>query len=467
MSVKTTNTLPPDFRVLLQKFQNLSRAVHTPAKKRIVPGILAGIIVLAALALISPGIAIGRPFVAVSTGTNAIGMVCTEDAGNPNPVFNLQARSGYVQTPDGNSVFMWSYALDPGPFQMPGPVLCVNEGDSVTINLTNNLPDPPGAALPENTSIIFPGQTGVSTSGGVPGLLTAEAAPSGGTVTYTFVADEPGTYLYESGTDRHKQIHMGLYGALVVRPALNDGTHFYAYNDPSTEYDPGREFILILHEFDPNLHKNVERGRLYNVTQRHDRYWTVNGRSLPDSLNDNFVPWLPNQPYGALVWVQAVDLETNPNALPALIRYANAGTVNHPFHPHGNHLKVIAQDGRFLGNAGYETFTRTIAAGQTVDLLFRWVNVENWTPGSAGSIEQVGQLPGINDVIYKDGVTFFSGDPDLGQTGDLPVGVTTYNQCGEFYYPWHSHALNEFQNFDEGFGGLATLVRVDPPGGCP
>jgi FtsP/CotA-like multicopper oxidase with cupredoxin domain len=180
MSVKTTNTLPPDFRVLLQKFQNLSRAVHTPAKKRIVPGILAGIIVLAALALISPGIAIGRPFVAVSTGTNAIGMVCTEDAGNPNPVFNLQARSGYVQTPDGNSVFMWSYALDPGPFQMPGPVLCVNEGDSVTINLTNNLPDPPGAALPENTSIIFPGQTGVSTSGGVPGLLTAEAAPSGG-----------------------------------------------------------------------------------------------------------------------------------------------------------------------------------------------------------------------------------------------------------------------------------------------
>jgi hypothetical protein len=95
------------------------------------------------------------------------------------------------------------------------------------------------------------------------------------------------------------------------------------------------------------------------------------------------------------------------------------------------------------------------------------VNVENWTPGSAGSVEQAVELPGINDIVYKDGVTFFSGDPDLGQRGDLPVGVTTYNQCGEFYFPWHSHALNEFQNFNEGFGGLATLVRVDPPGGCP
>jgi len=40
------------------------------------------------------------------------------------------------------------------------------------------------------------------------------------------------------------------------------------------------------------------------------------------------------------------------------------------------------------------------------------------------------------------------------------------NICGEWYFPWHSHALNEFANFDEGFGGMATLLRVDPPGGC-
>lgn len=418
-----------------------------------------GLIVALVIALASsnPIQAIAREMVPAVTTSNSIGMVCTEDSG-PNPVFDLKTASGYIQTPDGNQVLMWGYTLSTGQFQMPGPILCVNQGDTVTINLSNN--------LPEKTSIIFPGQSVVTTSGGTSGLLTAEAA-SGGTVTYTFVAGEPGTYLYESGTAQHKQVHMGLYGALVVRPSMNDGVHFYAYNDPSTEYDPGREFILILHEFDPYLHLAVERNRTYDVTLRHNRYWTINGRSLPDTLQDNFSPWLPNQPYGALVWVEAVDMENSPNALPALIRYVNAGTENHPFHPHGNHLRVVGQDGRFLGSAGYDAFTRTIAAGQTLDLLFRWMNVENWTPGTSGSIEQVGTLPGINDLVFKDGVTFYSGDPDLGETGDLPVGTTTYNQCGEFYFPWHSHALNEFQNFDEGFGGLATLVRVDPPGGCP
>ena len=44
-------------------------------------------------------------------------------------------------------------------------------------------------------------------------------------------------------------------------------------------------------------------------------------------------------------------------------------------------------------------------------------------------------------------------------------GQVSFNRCGEYYYPWHSHALNEFQNFNEGFGGLATLLRVDPPVG--
>jgi hypothetical protein len=39
-------------------------------------------------------------------------------------------------------------------------------------------------------------------------------------------------------------------------------------------------------------------------------------------------------------------------------------------------------------------------------------------------------------------------------------------QEGEWYFPMHSHALDEFTNFDEGFGGMATLLRVDPPSGC-
>lgn len=115
--------------------------------------------------------------------------------------FNLTAREHYISTPDGGVIFMWGYANAGSLPQYPGPTLIVNEGDTITINLTNT--------LSVNTSIIFPGQS-VTTTGGQPGLLTAEAASSGGTVTYTFTADHPGTYTYYSGTRQELQIEMGL-----------------------------------------------------------------------------------------------------------------------------------------------------------------------------------------------------------------------------------------------------------------
>ncbi len=397
----------------------------------------------------------GRPQPVSAAGP--IGIVCTSG-----PTFNLTTATGYIATPDGNSLYMWGFTTSSAPFQMPGPILCVNQGQTVTINLTNPIKANGGPG--ENVSIIFPGQTSVTATGGVAGLFTREAPP-GGTVSYSFVASEPGTYLYESGTEPDKQVQMGLYGALVVRPSM--GANF-AYNDASTRFNPNREFLLLLNEIDPDLHRKVELGQPYDVTRLHFRYWVVNGRSFPDTIADNGVPWLPNQPYGALVRVEPFDASTNP--YPALIRYANAGMENHPFHPHGNHLRVIARDGRLLkGPSGedtsFEDFTRTIGSGQTYDLVFRWTVVDPWIP--AGGTPVPVTIPGLQNLVFKDGATFYSGDPELGEQGELPVGVTSYNECGEFYFPWHSHALFEFTNFDEGFGGLATLLRVDPPGGCP
>ncbi len=76
-------------------------------------------------------------------------------------------------------------------------------------------------------------------------------------------------------------------------------------------------------------------------------------------------------------------------------------------------------------------------------------------------------LPQEQNTTYKGGETWYSGSPYLGVTDDLPVGVTTYNACGEYYQMWHSHALNEAANYEAGFGGMTTLERIDPPGGCP
>lgn len=411
------------------------------------------IFVTASCALLLASPAAGQTF---GPATAAGNLECT--AG---PVFDLTATDGRIQTPDGNSLYMWGYDGGNG-FQIPGPVLCVTEGDVVTVNLTN--------ALDEPTSLVFPGQSGVTATGGGPGLLAREAG-MGETVSYSFTAGRPGTYLYESGTEPSKQVELGLYGALIVRPAIDPAgcgapaDAAFAYNDCSTRFDPAREYLILLHDIDPDLHHAADRGRPFDITTKHDHYWTINGRSFPDTIADSHVPWLPNQPYGSLVWVE-MDGE-----LPALIRYANAGLANHPFHPHGNHLSVIARDGALLKNGGtnaaMEAFSKTIGSGQTYDLLFRYDDDEGYsvgTPVTFSGSEVV--FPGLLNSVFKDDLTFYSGSPYLGQTDELPSPVTTFNECGEFYYPWHSHALNEFQNFNEGFGGLATLLRVDPPGGC-
>jgi len=256
---------------------------------------------------------------ALPPGAAKIGMICTVPT-TPG-TFNLTAKAGHIDTPDGNSIFMWSYANadapDNGQFQLPGPVLCVNEGQTVTVNLTNT--------LGEASSIVFPGQEGVTATGGAAGPLTTEAGASGGTVSYSFTASEPGTYLYESGSDPAKQIEMGLYGALIVRPTLGAN---YAY-DASTQFDPAREYLLLLSDIDPDLHHAVETGGTYDFNALHSRYFAINGREFPDTIQDNGTALLPNQPYGALVRVQP---NTATNTQPVLIRMINAGALNHPFH---------------------------------------------------------------------------------------------------------------------------------------
>jgi FtsP/CotA-like multicopper oxidase with cupredoxin domain len=415
------------------------------------------------LALAAAGtVPLAAPAAAIPANAPKTGMVCTVPT-TPN-TYNLVAGAGYIETPDGNSVYMWSYANadapDSGHFQSPGPVLCVTQGAAVTVHLHNT--------LPEVASVVFPGQEGVTTSGGTPGLLTAEAAP-GGDVTYTFTAADAGTYLYESGSDPAKQLEMGLAGALVVRPATGAG---FAY-DAGTAFDPGREYLLLLGEIDPDLHHAVELASqpsppnplpVYDVNALHNRYFAINGREFPDTVQDNGSALLPNQPYGALVRIQP---NTATNTLPALIRMINVGADNHPFHPHGNHTRLIAQDGRLLtspagGRASTEHFGETIGSGQTEDFLLRWDDTDLWSPANPLPVSQ----PNYRDLTFKDGNTFYSGSPYLGYRGTLPTGTVSQNVCGEWYFPLHSHALNEFTNFDQGFGGMGTLLRVDPPGGC-
>jgi FtsP/CotA-like multicopper oxidase with cupredoxin domain len=390
------------------------------------------------------------------------GLLCET---NSRQTFSLTARTGAILTPDGNSIHMWSYGMSTRGFQLPGPTLCVVSGSPVTVVLHNE--------LPEATSIIFPGQRGVKADGNPAqpqldaGSLTSlvqSADAGGGSVTYTFTAGSPGTYLYSSGTDVTKQNQMGLYGALVVRPS--DGSA--KVNDRAdSAYNPKAEYVYLLSEVDPDVHLAIERGQPVDWGAYNARYFLINGRSMPDTLAPNNASWLPGQPYGALVHIKPYDAATNP--LPAVIRYLNAGTVNYPFHPHGSDERIVNKDGRpMAGAAGedlsYEKYLIDVEPGQTIDALMDWRDVEHWDPDSNPVPTQ---LPALTDQQLVGPDTWFSESPYLGHQGELPANITSNNECGEYYHVAHSHALQQATNYGAAFGGMMTVFRIDPPNGCP
>jgi hypothetical protein len=174
------------------------------------------------------------------------GIICTNG-----PNFTLTTMTGYIGTPDDNVVYMWGYSEGTSDFQHPSPVLCVNQGETVTVILHNT--------LPEDVSITFPGQDDVLADGapaqpqftaGELTSLTNVAPKEGGSVTYSFVANHPGSFIYQSGTNPDKQVRMGLFGVLIVRPDISlSGTHTDAIASPTVLTDAiadftGKEYLI-------------------------------------------------------------------------------------------------------------------------------------------------------------------------------------------------------------------------------
>lgn len=95
--------------------------------------------------------------------------------------------------------------------QVPAPTLYWNEGDTVTIRVTNR--------LPAVSSIHWHGILLPADMDGVPGLSFSGIAP-GQTFTYRFEVKQTGTYWYHSHSGFQEQT--GLYGPIVILPKGGD-----------------------------------------------------------------------------------------------------------------------------------------------------------------------------------------------------------------------------------------------------
>jgi FtsP/CotA-like multicopper oxidase with cupredoxin domain len=340
------------------------------------------------------------------------------------PSFNLTAQAAYITQPDGQMIYSWGYGCSGAPtgyapaaisstfcntMQIPGPTLIVTEGQTVAVTLTNGLPTAAG-----NTSILFPGFN-VTATGGVVGPLTNEATP-GGSVTYSFKATSPGTRAYYSGSQSDLQIEMGLYGAVIVLPATIPSTctsglaaanlaveaHWHesdfrlapaAYDHAKTCYD--REYLFQFSEMDPNIHHQADLQVAAKVgcvagapgcslevptEPYHPSYFMINGRSMPDDMDPNYAQQYPHQPYNG-----------NPHMHPGeqvLLRIIGQGRWQHPFHEHGNHVRILGRDGNLILSqsdpnslAGPLMFTTTTTPGVAMDGIFYWTGKGlNWDP---------------------------------------------------------------------------------------
>jgi manganese oxidase len=402
------------------------------------------------------------------------------------PSFNFETKAGYIQAADGVTLYTWGYTTlgSPQEVQYPGPNMVVTEGAVVTVNLKNN--------LPTATSMIFPGQTDVTATGGSAGPVAFEVAP-GATITYSFVAAKPGTYMYQSGTQMDVQAEMGLFGALIVRPAANVNQ---AYSHAATSFQ--RENMFILSEMDPTRHISVKdqvdaqiaapvanwRVNTAGWGKPDPQYWFVNGRNAPDTLAEAGDASLPHQPYGAL-------LRMHPGEK-ALMRVINMGRDLHPFHHHGNHTWQIAQDGRMLESVAGQgpdlarkDFTIRTIPGQTVDAFYEWTGTglgwdvygQKCNLGQPVTATNCPPLEPYQDPLsqYKAPPTvlpseleltygeMFSGSHFLGTEApsNIPVGAGRANTTGGYFHMLHSHNEREIINGGVFPGGMMTMILIE------
>ncbi|HXH50697.1 MAG TPA: multicopper oxidase domain-containing protein, partial [Terriglobia bacterium] len=394
--------------------------------------------------------------------------------GGSNGTFDISAEAAYIVQPDGASIYSWGYGCAGSTanfaptvgnvtfpnalcttMQIPGPTMVVTAGTTFHVTLHNNLPAAAG-----NTSILFPGFQ-VSTSGGVAGLLTQEAA-HGGIVTYnvTVPADAGGTHSYYSGTQGDLQVEMGLYGAIVIIPSAtpsacmsglaaknilaeqNWGEHDYrlakaAWNHPKACYD--REYMFQFSEMDPAIHHAAEMqvraktgctagavGCSLNIPTEpyHPAYFLVNGRSMPDLMDPEYAPEYPHQPYNANPHMHAGEQ--------VLVRVVGTGRWQHPFHEHANHVRILGRDGNIIVSqtnptqdlAGPVLFTTSTVPGQTADGIFYFTGRGlNW--------DMYGHHPGSND---PNATVFCTADGNGYNTGD-PTAINYFEWCQDHNKP--------------------------------
>jgi len=143
---------------------------------------------------------------------------------------------------------------------IPAPVLRWKEGDTVTLNVTNN--------MAEDTSIHWHGIILPSTQDGVPNISDGfNGIKPGETFEYKFPIIQSGTYWYHSHSGFQEQT--GAYGAIVIEPK----------EPPPYSYD--RDHVVMLSDWTDENPTDV-----YHKLKKLSHYYNFRERTVSDAMKE-------------------------------------------------------------------------------------------------------------------------------------------------------------------------------------
>ena len=143
---------------------------------------------------------------------------------------------------------------------VPAPILRWREGDTITLNVTNN--------LAEDTSIHWHGLILPSSQDGVPYVSeNFKGIKPGETFTYHFPIQQNGTYWYHSHSGFQEPT--GAYGAIIIDPKEAD----------PVSYD--RDYVVLLSDW-----SDEDPATIYHKLKKSSDYYNFQQRTLGDTFDD-------------------------------------------------------------------------------------------------------------------------------------------------------------------------------------
>jgi len=299
--------------------------------------------------------------------------------------YTLRVGMDNLIMPDNAVIPVWKIANvgTDNVLGFPGPTLVGNVGDNLVITLVNGLPaDNTPVGTGNGISIVIPG-LGTPVVENPAGTPLAQQGPAfvipvvdnvplppravsytqmtpanNGTRSYRFALSKPGTFLYQSGADPSVQVQMGIYGALIVRPANPAQAYPPTATNPNTVFD--NEAVLLYSAIDPFLHiavaDNTFGTEAFPTTFRYEpKYFLINGKpyqNQPDPLVQHHDPL----PIGS------------PGGNGTLLRFLNADLAAHaPSFP-DTYVSVIGEDANLLPYPRVH-HSVLLTTGKTLDVL--------------------------------------------------------------------------------------------------